>query len=120
MKSISLTKESTKDLGIHISYNKKIEDDLNFSKTIKKLCNAIKLWRMRKISLEGKIWIIKPLAISKFVHLTIIKKISNTVTEGLKQIQKLFLSDNRKVKIKQNTLRNDYKYGGLKDYRCIT
>lgn len=47
MKSINLTKESTKNLGIHISYNKKIEDDLNFS-IIKNLCVVIKLWRMRK------------------------------------------------------------------------
>ena len=50
---------------VHISYNKKIQDDLNFTKTIKNLCNVIKLWRMRKLSLEGKITIFKSLAISK-------------------------------------------------------
>ena len=41
MKNINLTKESIKMLGVHISYNKKIEDDLNFTKTIKNLCNVI-------------------------------------------------------------------------------
>ena len=34
--------------------------------------------------------------------------------EELKQIQKNFLQDNKKVKIKQDTLLNDFKHGGLK------
>ena len=61
-------------------------DDLNFTKTIKNLCNVIKLWYMRKLTLEGKTTIFKSLAISKIVHLAIIKKVSNTVIEELKQI----------------------------------
>ena len=36
------------------------------------------------------------------------------MTEELKQIQKKFLWDNKKVKNKQNTLHNDYKDGSLK------
>ena len=43
MKNISLAKESIKNLGVHISNNKKIQDDLNFTKTSKNLCNIIKL-----------------------------------------------------------------------------
>ena len=35
MKNINLTKESINILGVNISYNNKIQDDLNFSKTIK-------------------------------------------------------------------------------------
>ena len=69
---------------------------------------------MRKQSLEGKITILKSLEISKVVHLAMKTKVPNTAIEELKQIQKKFLWDNKKVKIKQNTLRNDYKDGGLK------
>ena len=36
MRNINLTKESIKLLGVHISYNK-IQDDLNFTRTIKNL-----------------------------------------------------------------------------------
>ena len=43
MKNVKLTEESIKILGVHISYNKKIQDDLNFTETIKNLCNVIKL-----------------------------------------------------------------------------
>ena len=94
IKNINLTKESIKILGVRISY-KKLQDDSNFSKTIKKLCNVIKLWHMRKLTLEGKIPIFKKLAISKIVHLAIITKVQNTVIEELKQIQKHFLWDNK-------------------------
>ena len=40
MKNINLTKESTKILGAHISYNKKSQNDLNFCKIIKNSCNV--------------------------------------------------------------------------------
>ena len=42
MKNINLTKESIKILGIRISYNKKIQDESNFCKTIKNLSNVLK------------------------------------------------------------------------------
>ena len=57
-KNINLTKESIKILGVNISYNKKIQDDLNFSIAIKNLCNVIKQWGMREQTLEGKIIIL--------------------------------------------------------------
>ena len=41
VKNINLTKESIKILDVHIFYNKKIQDDLNFAKSIKNLCNAL-------------------------------------------------------------------------------
>ena len=50
----------------------------------------------------------KSLAVSKILHLAIITKVPNIAIEELKQIQKNFLWDNKKVKIKQKTLRNDY------------
>ena len=69
---------------------------------------------MGKLTLEVKITIFKSLAISKIVNLAIITKVPNTVIEELKQIQKNLFWDNKKVKIKQKTLCNDYKGGGLK------
>ena len=64
---------------------------------------------MRKLTLEGKITIFKSLTISKIVHVARTTKAPNTVIEQLKQIQKNFLLENKNVKIKQRTLRNDYK-----------
>ena len=69
---------------------------------------------MRKLFLEGEITMFKSLAISKIDQLAIITKIPNIVIEELKQIQKNFLWNNKKAKITQNTIRNDYKDGNLK------
>ena len=41
LKSLDLTKESIKILVVHISYNKKIPDDINFCTRVKNLCNMI-------------------------------------------------------------------------------
>ena len=49
MKIVNPTQEIIKVLGVHISHNKKIQDDLNFCKIIKNLCNVIKPWRVRKL-----------------------------------------------------------------------
>ena len=43
MECIDLTKNSVKILGIHFSYNKKIENEENFIKLIKKIYNALKI-----------------------------------------------------------------------------
>ena len=115
MKRVDLTKETIKILGVHISYNKHLWDDLNFRDSIKKIVNIIRLWRMRKLTLEEKITIFKSLTISKTVYLTLLTTIPNSVVEELKQIQKMFLWGNKKLKIKHDTLCNKYKDGGLKN-----
>ena len=43
MECIDLTKHSVKILGIHFSYNKKIENEENFMKLIKKMENVLKI-----------------------------------------------------------------------------
>ena len=64
-KCLDLTKEFIKVLGVHMSYNRKLQDDKTFCDTVKNIYNVIKLCRMRHLSLEGKIAIFKSLAISK-------------------------------------------------------
>ena len=45
MERIDLTNNSMKILGIHFSYNKKIENEESFVKLIKKIENVLKNWR---------------------------------------------------------------------------
>ena len=92
MKCLDLTKECIKVLGVHISDNRKLQDDKNFCDTVKYISNVIKLWRMRHLSLEGRITIFKSRAISKIVYLALLTLIPNSFFEELKQIQKTFIS----------------------------
>ena len=41
LKSVNLTKESIKILGVHLSYNEKPQNELNFFTTIKNTCNVM-------------------------------------------------------------------------------
>ena len=56
---IDLTKKTRKILGIHFSYNKKVETEGNVTSHVWKIEKVIKLWRMRNLTVEGKINIFK-------------------------------------------------------------
>ena len=82
LKSLDLTKENLKILGVHISYNKKLQDDIHFCSTVKNIYNLIKLSYMRHLSLEGKITTFKSLAISKIVYLTLLTTVPKYITKN--------------------------------------
>ena len=115
LKSVNLKKESITILGEHLSYNKKLQNELSFCITIKNIYNVIKLWRTRHLSLERKITIFKSLAISKIVHLALLTIVLKNIIFELKEIQNKFLRSNKKSKMKHSTLCNDYKNGGWKN-----
>ena len=67
MKCIDLTKDSIKVLGIPFLYNKNIEQEQNFKKTIIGIEKVFSMWRRKNLTPEGKILIFKTSALSKFV-----------------------------------------------------
>ena len=69
MESIDLTKKTIKILGTHFSYNKKIKTEESFIRYVREIEKVPKLWRMRNLTVGGKITIFKTLAISKIIHL---------------------------------------------------
>ena len=69
---IDLTRNSVKTLGIHFSYDKKIENEENFIKLIKKIENVLKIWRIRNLTVQGQITIFKTLAIFKIILFTLL------------------------------------------------
>ena len=72
-------------------------------------------WRLRNLSLEGKITVFKTLAISKIVYLALLTNIPNNTLTEFNEIQNKFLWNNKKCKIKHDTLCNEHKNGGLKN-----
>ena len=56
--------------------------------TVKNICNVIKLWRIRHLSLEGKITIFKSLVLSKIVYLALLTIVPKIIIEELNEIQK--------------------------------
>ena len=91
MECIDLTKNSVKILGIHFSYNRKIENEENFIKFVKKIENVLKVWRTRNLTVQGKITIFKTLAISKVIHLALVTNVPRVIIVQLNEIQKDFI-----------------------------
>ena len=50
------------------------------------LQNILKLWRIRNITLEGKIIIFKILTLSKIVHLTLVASFSKHLIEDIQKM----------------------------------
>ena len=65
MQTADLTKDAMKVLGIYFSYNINLMNQKNYCKAITSIHGILKLWRMRNLSIEGKIVVFKMLAISK-------------------------------------------------------
>ena len=91
MECMDLTKNSLKILVIHFPYNKKIENEENFIKLIKKIENVLKIWRIRNLTVQGKITIFKTLVISKVIHVALVTNVPQVIIDQLNEIQKDFI-----------------------------
>ena len=70
---------------------------------------------MRNLSIAGKIPVFKTLAISKIVHLALVKTILNLIIQELNKIQKEFIWKTRNRKTKHDTLCKNYENGSLRN-----
>ena len=110
MKRIDLRKEAIKILGVYFSYNQEKKDNENFYNIISNIQGALNLWKMRNLTLEGRIVVFKTLAIPKTVFLTLSTKIYQVVTE-LAKIQKSFFQKNFTLKKNMKQPANTTKTG---------
>ena len=69
---------------------------------------------MRQLTLEGRIKVFKFLAVSKVIHLLLITKLHNNTIDLLHKIQKNFIWEEKKAKIKHSTLCSGYEMGSIK------
>ena len=114
MECVNLKKNTIKILGIHFSYNRRLENDENYRRYIINIGELLKLWRMQQLTIGGKILIFKTLAISNIVHLALVKDVPYSTIAQLEKIQKQFIWKNGNPILKHTTLCNKYEQGGLK------
>ena len=115
MECNDLTRDVIKILGIYFSYNKKLEQEKNFFNHIVKIQNILKLWKLRNLSIEGRIVVFKSSTISKLTHLALVTEIPTSTINLLTKIQMEFIWKGKTPNIKSSTLCNDYDNGGLKN-----
>ena len=120
MECVNLNNNTIKILGIHFSYNKSLENDENYKRYIIKIEKLLKLWRMRQLTIEVKILIFKTLAISKVVHLALVKDVPSSTIAQLEKIQKQFIWKYGNPKLKYTTLCNEDEQGELKNVNIFS
>ena len=102
-------------LGLYISYNKELADQYNIVNVTTDTKNVLIIWRLRGLSLAGRIQVFKALALSKAVFICIMKPYSRELVDDLNEIQKDFIWRGRKPKIKHTSLIGDYSERSMKD-----
>ena len=115
MDCTDLTEDLIKILVIYFSYNKKLEQENNFLNHHVKIQNILKLWKLRNLTIEGRLVAFKSLAISKLIHLALVTEIPTTTISLLTKIQTEFIWRWKNPKIKNSTLCNDYEYDDLRN-----
>ena len=74
--------DTIKIIGIHFSYNKEKRNEKNFLESITKLQNVLKVWRMRRLTLEGK-----TIVFQKLFFFSLISKVPTEIISKLERIK---------------------------------
>jgi hypothetical protein len=107
--------ENFKVLGIDFSLDLNCITDVNFTKTIKEVKVLLRSWQHRKLTLLGKITVIKTLALPKLIRLpTSLPNLPQAKINDLNSLFYNFIWNGKSDKIKRSTLIGDIYQEGLK------
>ncbi|MCG7892737.1 MAG: reverse transcriptase domain-containing protein, partial [Candidatus Thiodiazotropha endolucinida] len=113
--NLDWTQGTFKVLGVNFSSNVNEIWDLNYHEVLNKAENICKQWAKRKLTLIGRITVIKSLLLAKFTHLFL--ALPNPPGELIKQIEKMFykfLWNNGPDRIKRSVIVKNIREGGLR------
>jgi exonuclease III len=116
-----LWSQSFKYLGISFDPNPIEMEYKNFRHRIDNMKNILKMWKMRDLTLKGKIIVIKNLALSQLIYPMTYLEVSKEVYKECKEVFYDFLWSGKKGNIKYTTLIREINDGGLKmiDLDCM-
>ena len=101
-------------LGVWFATDRNVMLRSNYDERIGKIKNVIETWQFRRLTLLGKITLIKSLLVSQLIY---ILTPLPTYTNALQTVNKLlfeFLWDGKGDKIKREHIIRDYEQGGLR------
>ena len=101
-------------LGVCFSALEDTPAHISFSEKMDKLQSILNSWSARRLTLLGKITIIKSLAVSQIVYVMSSLPSHHKILHEINSILYDFLWDSKGDKIKRTEMINDYDTGGLK------
>ena len=107
-------KEKVKCLGLWTSTNPELQASLNYSGKLEKFKEILRCWKYRRLTLLGKITVIKALVVSQLVYLLSPLCSNYNVLNEINNLLYNFLWKGKGDKIKRKVMINDFRDGGLK------
>ena len=111
--NVKWPKDSVNALGIYFSNSEKVSNKLNFYEKLDVLEKTLNNWKRRKLTLLGKINIVKSAGLSKLIYNSSVLPVPKNFCEQVNKITFNFIWDNKIAKIKKNTIIGERKNGGL-------
>ena len=111
---VRFSNSNFKVLGLDFSLDLSSMVAINYTKKFKEVSQILKSWEHRKLTLLGKITVVKTLALSKLIHLfTTLPNLQDTKFQELNSILFKFIWCGKPDKIRRTTLVGDLDQGGL-------
>ena len=103
-----------KTLGLWLSVKSEISARLNYNEKIEKIRKILSCWKYRRLTLLGRITVLKSLAASQLVYLLSPMPSNYHATNEINTLFYQFFWNGKGDKIKRKIMINDYCEGGLK------
>ena len=113
LRNIKVKHGPFKALGVWFTLNSQESLDLNLTERIKTMNTLLNIWKGRKLSLKGKITILRTLILPQVQFLFSMIYIPDTILKKLDKLLFNFLWDNKPAKIKRCTIIAPIEQGGL-------
>ena len=110
--NIIFTDEPIKGMGIYFGHNTESLYDLNWGRKLRNLEKLLNSWKSRKLTVFGKVVIIKSLVVSKLLYNFNILETNKDVIKKVESMIYAFLWG-KKERIKRKTLIGTYTDGGI-------
>ena len=110
---IQVKYEPFKGLGVWFSSDSSQTLELNFTERLKKMEKILQIWKQRKLSLKGKITILKTLVLPQIQFLFALLYVSENTLKHVDNMLFGFLWDKKPAKIKRDTIIAPIDEGGL-------
>ena len=111
---IDFSMSAIKSLGIYFSANTQESLHLNWNKFIEDIQNLLNSWKRRKLTLFGKITVLKTLTMSKCNYLLQCITVTNEIIAKIESLFFKFLWNDKPDKLKRKQLIQNYEKGGLR------
>ena len=99
--NVKWPKDSVYALGIYFSNSEKVSNKLNFYEKLDVLETTLNNWKRRKLTLLGKINIVKSAGLSKLIYNSSVLPVPKNFCEQVNKITFNFIWDNKIAKIKK-------------------